>query len=209
MFGTVRRLDGARLGFDRDAFAALLQAPIQPLNQWLGPTPPTREALLEHMRTTPQTAVDKDASDTEVYMPDVDKPQGLRWIPLRQTPRDGRYLLRQRTKWGSPHFSVGKIHLGELGAQSDLIPGGDVRRLQYALDWQARMPTNAKWSPQRGTLILESELPARERKLLSMLGTLAVNAEHYYPRRWTQLPVASAEPIEQMLTDLGVNIIRI
>lgn len=209
LFGTFRRITNTHVGLDTPSLATLLHVPLQSLSQWLGPTPPTRDALLEWMRTRELAPlVDGALSVAEAYVPFIDKPQGLRWIPSRNVTRDGRYLLRQRTSWGSPRFTVGEIHRGELITQSSVLPGEHIRRLQYALDWQSRTPTEAQWSPQRGTLILQSELPTRERKLLSMLGTLDTNAEHYYPRRWIHLPQASSGTIEQMLADLGITLIR-
>ena len=209
LFGAFRRIAYKALDLDTSALAALLRIPIQPLSQWLGPMPPTRDALLEWMRTRELApVVDKASFEVEAYAPFVNKPQGLRWVPLRDVTRDGRYLLRRRMSWGSPRFTVGEIRRGELMIQSSIIPGEHIRRLQYALDWEARTPTTAEWSPQRGTLTLQSEIPTRERKLLSTLGTLEANGERYYPRRWTHLPQTSAENIERMLTDLGITLIR-
>lgn len=205
LFGTFRRIACKTSGLDTSALAAFLQIPLQPLSQWLGPMPPMRDALLEWMRTRELVSVvDEAPIEAEAYVPFINKPQGLRWIPLRNVTRDGRYLLRQHTSWGIPRFTVGEIHRGKLIAQSDTLPGERIRRLQYALDWHAQAPTTAEWNPQRGTLVFSSEIPARERKLLSTLALLAVNSEQYYPRRWVNLPPSSIGIIEQMLDDLGI-----
>lgn len=209
MFGSFRRVASASSGLDAKELTTLLHIPIQPLPQWLGPKPPTRDALLERMRSTELIPVVNDAtSEVEAYVPFIDKPQGFRWTSLRNVNRDGLYLLRQRMSWGSPRFTVGEVRQGKLITQSDALPGQHIRHLQYALDQQAQTPTKAEWSPQRGTLILQSELPACERKFLSTLGTLDTNAEHYYPRRWIHLPQASSGTIERMLADLGITLIR-
>lgn len=209
MFGSFRRVASASSGMDAKALTTLLHIPIQPLPQWLGPKPPTLDALLERMRSTELISVVNDAtSEVEAYVPFIDKPQGFRWTSLRNVKRDGRYLLRQRMSWGSPRFTVGEVRQDELITQSDALPRQHIRRLQYALDQQAQTPTKAEWSPQRETLILQSELPACERKLLSTLGTLDTNAERYYPRRWIHLPQASSGTIERMLADLGITLIR-
>ena len=209
LFGTFRRIAYEALDLDTSALAALLQIPVQPLSQWLGPMPPTRDALLDWMRTRELALVVDEASvEVEAYAPFMNNPQGLRWVPSRDVTRDGRYLVRQRMSWGSSRFTVGEIRRGELMAQSSVLPREHIRRLQYALDWEARTPTKAEWSPQCGTLILRSEIPTRERKLLSTLGTLEIKADHYYPRSWMHLPQTSAENIERMLTDLGITLIR-
>lgn len=214
LFGTFRRITHALVeakAFHASIHAALPRTPVQPLAQWLGPTPPTREELLEWMRTTELAplvdAAGAVGSEVEVYAPYVDKPQGLRWLPLRHLTRDGRYLLRLRTPWGGARFAFGEARRGRLIAQSGVLRTEHIRRLRYALDWQEHTPTNAEWSRQRGVLILRSELPARERKLLSALGVLEVTSTQYYPRRWTHLAPASANQIELMLNELGIQTI--
>lgn len=210
-FGTFRRIVVAQVAPDVEMLAASLHILLQPLTQWLGTPPPTRDDLLAWMHAADLAPIAQSQStaasspEAEAYAPYVDKPQGLRWTPLRHLGRDGRYLLRQRTSWGDARFTFGEARHGELTAQSGALPRDRIRRLQYALDWQAHMPTRAEWDRQRGVLVLHSEVPARERKLLSALGLLDVQGASYYPRRWIGLPIASAAPVAHLFDDLGIE----
>lgn len=209
--GTFRRVSHVAPALDPNELTTHVNIPLQPLTQWLGPTPLTLPALLDWMHSTQLAAlVDSEgaaAAGIEIYMPTVDKPQSLRWRPLRNLARDDRYLLRQRTPWGGTRYSFGEVHHGRLTAQSGTIPPDNAHRLRYALDQAARTPTRAEWSPEKGVLVLSSELPSRERKLLAALGTLEVDSTQYYPRRWTHLPPTSASPVERTLTALGIQMI--
>ena len=88
------------------------------------------------------------------------------------------------------------------------LQGGDQRRLMYYLDQLAQAPTQARMGPQqdRTLLVLSSELPPAELKLLSALGTLQPNdTGKYYPRRWL-LRSADAELVRQGLENLGITL---
>ncbi len=177
---------------------------FQSLARWLGPSPPTLEdlaRLFSALELLPVNLQNDSSLSFEAYAAYIDKPQHLRWQPLDHVP-EGRYLLRTNTPWGIQRYSVGYISNRQLTKQSVELLHTDIRRLCYALDRKAGKPTSVKWDAKRGELILNSEFPGRERKLLSSLGFLQENKDSYYPRRWANLQ--HSDTLFSKLEDLGI-----
>ena len=149
-----------------------------------------------------------DSQYIEVYNASFDEPQWLRWQSPARVANNGRYLLREKTRWGSTSYSVGEIQNRQIKQQSHLLASLDIRRLCYALDADARKPTRVTWKKERGqgVLILSTELPARERKWLATLGQLQPRvSQKYYPRIW-HISVQNEEIVKGFLTQLGIII---
>lgn len=180
---------------------------FQTQQSWLGTPPPKQAELLERFRDTELCPVDQQSSTEklEAYMASINKPQGLRWRPSIHIPKDGRYLLKNQTPWGTIIYSIGEIQSHQITKQSQMQESLDIRRLCYALDSDAQVPTRARWNREQGILALKSELPAHERKYLATLGHLQKNNEFYYPRIW-EIAAQHETEIKDLLSHLGVDI---
>jgi hypothetical protein len=177
---------------------------FQTRESWLGAPPPKQAELLKYFRDKELRPVAQQGSidGLEAYVASIDKPQGLRWRSFTHISKDGRYLLRDRTPWGKIFYSIGEIQKHQIIKQSQEVPL-DIRRLCYALDSEAGVPTRARWNREQGIFTLQSELPARERKHLATLGHLQKNNQYYYPRIWNIAAQHEGE-IKELLSHLGV-----
>ena len=179
----------------------------QLLDHWLGPSPLTLEQLLQRFHTQTLQALSnpsRDAQNIEIYVPYINKPQVLRWRSPDHVP-SGRYLMRTQNAWGMNRYSIGEIHDHLLLHQADVPPSTDIRRLCYALDYEAQSPTQVVWDHKDGSLILKSELPMRERKLLTSIATLRTPDDGYYPRTWVGIAPRHRSKVDELLTHLHVN----
>lgn len=178
----------------------------QSLESWLGPAQ-TLEELVGYFDEQELLAVShQDVTDTslEAYESTMNGSQYSRWQSLDRV-KDGRYLLRSSTPWGLSHYTIGSISNHQLTRQSAELRQTDIRRLCYALDKRAGKPTKASWNQRRDLLVLHSELPGRERKFLSSIGTLIDNADgSYYPRHW--LITRDVTAVFSKLNELGIQI---
>lgn len=181
---------------------------FQSLNNWLGPSSPTLDKLIQDFYSRELSLVSEQGSVNlpyEAYAAYVDKPQALRWQSFQEV-QDGRYLLRTRTFWGIKQYSIGEVQNYHLARQSDQLRFTDIRRLCYALDHEAKTPTQAIWDRVHHRLILSSEIPTRERKQMAIIGNLRVPQEGYYPREWIGIQSQHASIVDDMLQQLGVLI---
>lgn len=203
--GSFRQIEGKATSTFQEGMESFISWQFQSLDSWLGPFPPMLDDLVRSfdMQELYSVAHQSDSS-LEAYVVDDDEPQYIRWQALSYV-NDGRYLLRTNTPWGIRQYSIGTIRNRRLTHQSSELHDTDIRRLCYALDQRAGKPTWARWNAQRGELILMSELPGRERKFLSSVGTLQENRDGYYPRRWKVHP-QFASSVEEMLAHLGIQI---
>ncbi len=183
---------------------------FQSLNSWLGPTPPTLHQLTQEFYTQELLPISQQGSANqplEAYAAYVDKPQALRWLSLEKV-QDGRYLVRRRTLWGLKQYSAGEIENHRLLRQSRELHFTDIRRLCYALDHMAKTPTRVAWEPEHNMLTMRSELPSRERKQMASIGDLRVPHEGYYPRRWVGISSQHMSIVDDMLQQLGIQVIK-
>jgi len=207
LHGSFRQVDSSSISeaFPATEFAGKWR--FQSLVNWLGPSSPTLDQLVQEFRTRELLQVSRgDASSSyEAYVASLDQPQVYRWLPLDHV-RDGRYLVRTQTLWGLRQYSIGEIQSRWIARQSTELRFIDIRRLCYALDHAARVPTKVIWEREQGRLVLKSELPARERKLLASIGHLRVPREGYYPREWVGIASQHANMVDEMLLRLHVRI---
>jgi hypothetical protein len=180
---------------------------FQTLESWLGAPVPTLKQLQQQFQEIETAPVMQamDAQQPKAYIASLDQPQALRWRSPEQVPHDGRYLLRKRNRWGQVSYSIGEIEKQQITKESQHLETIDIRRLCYALDDQAQMPTSVQWNRDAETLVLRSLLPARERKRLATLGTLRKNSTHFYPRIW-YIDRRYEEEVHKLLTDLAITI---
>jgi len=205
--GTFRQVAGKAISIFQEDMRPSVSWQFQSLDSWLGPSPSTLDDLVRSFEVHElHNVVYQSDSSLEAYVAESADPQYLRWHPLNSVD-DGRYLLRTSTSWGMKQFSIGAIHNHRLTRQSGELHDTDVRRLCYALDQRAGQPTRASWNVSRRELLLRSELPVRERKFLSSVGTLQENDDGYYPRRWIIRPQFVGS-VEEMLTNLGIQIMQ-
>lgn len=178
----------------------------QSLESWLGTAQSLEELVsyFDEMELLPVSHQHVSDTSIEAYDTSIHRSQYSRWqYPNRV--KDGRYLLRTNTPWGTNHYTIGAIIDRQLTQQSAELRQTDIRRLCYALDKRAGKPTKARWNQKRSLLILHSELPGRERKFLSSIGTLVGNTNgDYYPRRW-QI-AQDVAPVFSMLSNLGIQV---
>lgn len=208
------RLHSSFRRVDSDAFSNNLPTSptigdwqFQKLTNWLGPSPPTLEQLIQKFRAIEMQPVSREAisSTFEAYVAYLNKPQFQRWSSLEWV-RDGHYLLRTQNAWGLRRHSIGDVQDRRLVRQSTELRSIDIRRLCYALDYVTGTPTTVIWERGQGRLVLRSELPSRERKLLASIGSLRVPKEGYYPREWIGIAAQHAKKVDEMLEQLHVRV---
>ena len=205
LHGSFRQLD-ANLAQKYSPFDGFVDPwQFQAQKSWLGDPPPSFEALIDQFRAIsllPQMT----QYAAEAYVPLPGRSQSRRWRPLDKVQRDGRYLLRSQKPWGQRFYSIGSVENGQVVMQSQFLESWDIRRLCYALDDEARAPTQANWNRRDGVLTLHSELPARERRRLALLGTLQTNGtDLYYPRLWRISP-RYEQDTKKLLGELSIAI---
>lgn len=206
LHGSFRHIEGRAISSLQQGSAPNIQWQFQTFQNWLGPSQKLEELIQLFDKYELQNVFHQNVSDTslEAYVASTAIPQLLRWRSLNQV-KDGRYLLRTSTPWGAHQYSIGLISNRKLTQQSAGLWQIDIRRLCYALEKRAGKPTSVKWKEMQGELILRSELPGRERKFLTSVGTLQENADgNYYPRRW--IITMDFAPVLTMLEDLGIQI---
>ena len=206
LYDSFRQVDGEAISGMSPTSSADTAWQYQSLESWLGPSPPTLDMLIQefHMRELlPVDHHDAGGGFAEAYEAHLDKPQGLRWSSLDHVA-GGCYLLRTSTPWGMRRYSVGEIRNHHLIRESSELRQMDIRRLCYALDRREGVPTRVKWNKTLGTLILKSELPMRERKLLASIGHLQLSEHGYYPRKWVD--IQDMRKVDEILEGLGIQV---
>lgn len=181
---------------------------FQALHNWLGPSPPPLERILQDFYNRELfMVIYQDIANQlcEVYAAYLDKPQAQRWVSL-DIVQDGRFLLRTRTLWGLKQYSIGVVQSHRLVLQSSQLHAMEIRRLCYALDYKVNTPTSVVWERTSGRLILRSELPARERKQMAAIGSLYVPQKAYYPREWIGISRLHVDIVEALLKQLEIRI---
>lgn len=204
--GSFRAIDTSvgNLVLPTDEYTSFWQ--YQPLESWLGPKPPTLHELARIFHTMELVPVHRQNQELEAYVASINGPQARRWQTL-DTINDGQYLLRTAVQFGMREYTRGVIRGHHLIQQSATLRSINIRRLCYALDDEAHTSTSVNWERDQGKLILRSELPARERKFLASIGQLQVPQDSYYPRIWMGIAPKFHERVEEMLSQLSVNIV--
>ncbi len=206
LHGSFRHVEGSAISSLLQGSGAIMHWQFQSLHRWLGAAQSFDDLNGYFDGQELLTVAHQNVSETslEAYVASDDKPQLLRWRAINQVV-NGRYLLKTSTPWGAYQYSIGLISNRMLTNQSVGLWQIDIRRLCYALDKRAGKPTSVRWNEGHRELVLRSELPGRERKFLSSVGTLQENTDgSYYPRRW--IIAMDVLTVLTMLQDLGIQI---
>ncbi len=197
--GVFRRTKGEYL-------SKTLGLPAEDRAAWMGEFP-------EDLRSWTQETLDGryEAHRGEhlyIYAPELfapSRPQAIRWVE-RPERLSGRYLCRQDLPFGLKRYLGAEIVSGKL-TRVKTLQCRDFRRLMYGLDALSGKPVIVEEGYQHGevVLLLRSELPKPERRLLAALGRLTVAEGNYYPRTW-RFPREYAAEVRSRLTALGIQI---
>jgi hypothetical protein len=204
--GSFRRFQRSLVPHTLPTPNALLKWQYQSLSNWLGPSPPALRDLIQLFHSTELLPVEHRHQTLEAYVASLQKWQELRWQMLDHV-RGGRYLLRTSPQFGSREYTIGIVQNHQIVRQSLPLRSIEIRRLCYALDEEAHVPTSVEWGREKGSLVLRSELPTRERKFLATVGQLQVSADKYYPRSWVNISPQFHDEVENMLSLLAVRFV--
>lgn len=155
--------------------------------------------------------------DLEIYAPAFKKiqlylPQFFRWIKPKQELANGKYLARHSFYQGQTSYYFIEFEQGQITKiSSDPVTAYIIRRLMYGLDLYAENPTRIKIEPYQGQtkkIIISSELPRAETRLLLTLGEEIKNQEEnkYYPRIW-KIQEECLRILAPRLEKLGIQIL--
>jgi hypothetical protein len=204
--GSFRRFEGSLVPHTLPISNAMLKWQYQSLANWLGPSPPTMRDLIQLFHSTELLPVEHHHQTLEAYVASSHPWQELRWQTLDHV-RDGRYLLRTSPQFGTREYTIGIVRNHQIFQQSSPLRSIEIRRLCYALDEEAHVLTSVEWDRDKGSLVLRSELPARERKFLASIGQLQVPTDKYYPRSWINISPQFHDDVENMLSLLAVRFV--
>lgn len=184
--------------------SVIMKWQYQSLDNWLGPLPPTFPELIQLFHAAELLPVEYHQQTLDAYVATLPDWQEKRWQTLNRV-REGCYLLRTAVEFGTREYTVGLVENHRIVRQSSPLRSVEIRRLCYALDADAKIPTKVDWNRDKGSLTLSSELPARERKFLASIGQLQVLTDKYYPRSWVNIPPQFHAEVENMLLLLAVQ----
>ena len=142
----------------------------------------------------------------EFYLPErarMGEPQFFRWSEIAPNTT-GTVLARRRRLYGSREYRLVDIRGGQIVGACELHDI-DVRRLMYAMDLDSNNPVRARCnrSGSQTEWLFRSELPRAEQRAFAAIGTLSVNEERRFERKWTF--TRSEELVIEMLRHLGVT----
>lgn len=190
-----RGLAVERLGAHVEELAIWLGRPSASLVEW------GQEILQSDI---PET---NDAPEARYYVPDG-KPA---WAAQRHRWQDkvpsatGRYLADFTGLFGVRQYRIAEVRDGRTRRLGAVLMPGESRRLMYAIDALAHNPVSVELLREGAetVVVLRSELPGPELRLLGALGTLETPRDHYYPRRW-RLPRERESVVRDALSELHV-----
>ena len=167
--------------------AGALGAETETLGTWVGrPSASLIDWSQELLSSDiPQT---DDAPEVRYYVP-KGKPRALsqrhRWQD--QAPQEGgRFLVVFTGLFGVRQYRIAEVRGGRVWRLGGVLLPGEPRRLMYAIDSLANTSVAVELFQEGpdSVLLLWSELPGPELRLLGALGTLQTPTDRYYPRRW-------------------------
>jgi len=143
-------------------------------------------AIENSIARTPYTP--QGESRFEFYIPERAKrnaPQFKRWSTMIDDIT-GTYLARRGRVYGMREYRLVDIEGGRV-VRSGEMPIGDVRRYMYAIDERTGNVITARVTEfnNQVQVVLHSELPRAEQRLLSAIGTLSIPEDKPYLRCWT------------------------
>lgn len=179
--------------------ASWAHLPEAPLREWA-------RQLAESLERVPYTPSTNEGF--EFYLPEKAQrraPQFKRW---QDQPGDakGTLLAKRRRLYGAREYRLVDVSGGRIVRACEL-PTSEARRLMYAFDAEAANPVRARCTDSASDdveVILTSELPHAEQRLLAALGTLKIPLDKPWERRWT-FPRKQELPI-RLLRSLCIEI---
>lgn len=197
--GVFRRMKGEHLSM-------ALGLPAEDLGSWMGESPSDLRSWTQQIFDGRYEAYRDER--LHIYAPELSpasRPQAMRWVE-RSDKLNGRYLCRQDLPFGLKRYLGAEIVSGKV-TRIKTLHCGDFRRLLYGLDVLAGKPVVVEENDRDGEviLVLKSELPKAERRLLAALGTLTVADDNFYPRTW-RFPSEYAPDVRSRLAVLGIQI---
>lgn len=187
-----------------------LSIPVYPLTQWLAiPSEDVGEWTKNILHQTPLIKVSE--LQAEIYAPAYAASgayQWSRWKSSSTALQDGRYLVREPSRFQSYDYYIAEIQSQKIIAVGSINPDlYDVRRIQYGLDMLAGNPTVARIEWRDGTIFtFHNALPRAEYRLLVALGQqLPSVSQSFYPQCWKVSFLYSQQMIKE-IKKLGVKI---
>lgn len=198
-FRIADRSVSAALSLPKESLSDWARKPPEPLDAWAARI----LAIDLHEYSEPL-----DGAVTQLYLPARARsgaPQFKRWVD-RYEGVSGRFLARRSRVFGAREYRLGQAVDGRLVRSGAVLAPREARRLMYAFDALAGNPTRARWivRPAEAVLILTSDLPDPEHRMLGAMGSLELNPAKAYERRWTFN--AQYEQVLEVLRELSIEI---
>jgi len=199
--GVFRRTTG-------ESLTRALGLPTESRASWMGESPTDLHAWTRKTFEGKYEAYRDAGQYIHVYAPErfsPSTPQAIRWVE-KLDKLSGRYLCREDLPFGLKRYLGAEISGGKL-TRIKALRCEDFRRLLYGLDSLAEKAVTVEEDDRHGetALVLKSELPRPERRLLAALGKLTVAEDSYYPRTW-RFPAQYASEVRSRLVALGIQI---
>lgn len=185
----------------------------QPLDDWLAKPRKDLQSWFEDvLRSARWLAFDGSEDEFEIYTPRRGDYQSRRWQQLARRFDGDVGLLRRRSFGAEGNFLLGRFNRARLSATYTVPANTDVRRVCYALDARAGLPTRALFDIPDETsvlIILRDGLPTPELRLFTAFASVVPNSDgRFYPRRWRVRREYANELIEALRglrVDLAVS----
>ncbi len=185
----------------REDLSAWARIPDGTLNEWA-------KDLRESLARAPYAPIGHERF--EFYLPGgarLHAPQFRRWTE-EPGPASATLLARRTRVFGAREYRLvdvagGRVH-GSCG-----VPAADARRLMYALDSEAENPVQARLSVFESSsirVVMSSELPRPEKRVLASLGTLDIPVERRWERKWSFR--RGGELALSLIRALGVEVVN-
>lgn len=190
---------------------SLLNIPTEDLFDWARKPPEPLDVWAQRILEIdlPVYTEPRDGSMTLLYLPahaHSGAPQFKRWFE-RYDKVEGRFLARRSRVFGAREYRLVEVTDGKLVSSGAVLGPHEARRLMYAFDARFGNPTKAMWFPRStgGELVLNSVPPEPEQRILgAMGGSLSLNPEKVYQRRW--IFSADGEKVLKILRDLSIDV---
>jgi len=191
-----------------------LQVPVMPWNTWLNhPAGSLENWGMTILREPLQDYQPEDGRGAfEIYFPLSDQAhQFFRWQPLQHpcSIPDGVYLARRSRVYGAKEYKLIQLTRGGITKVGQILLGDEHRRLMYFLDYLGKKQTVVRIAadpPHSFRVLVGSELPISEGRLLRALGRLEANPDgSRFPQRWI-VPENNADLVRSALRALHITI---